>query len=72
MALVANVSEDDDASLEIGFNANNASDASKPQAWEKLSGCGEADRNLSVKYDSRWTRNGETPANPIQPVGEGS
>ena len=55
MALVANVSEDDDASLEIGFNANNASDASKPQAWEKLSGCGEADR-IYVKYDSRWTR----------------
>ncbi len=52
--LVANVSEDDDASLEIGFNANNASDASS-QAWEKLSGCGEADR-IYVKYDSRWTR----------------
>lgn len=55
MALIADTTEDNEDSLRIGLNANNASDASTPQAWRELTGCEETDQ-VYVEYDSHWAR----------------
>lgn len=55
MALIADTTEDNEDSLRVGLNANNASDASTPQAWRELTGCEETDQ-VYVEYGSRWAR----------------
>lgn len=55
MALIADTTEDNEDSLRVGLNANNASDASTPQAWRDLTGCEETDQ-VYVEYDHRWAR----------------
>lgn len=55
MALIADTTEDNEDSLRIGLNANNASDASTPQAWRELTGCEETDQ-VYVEYDYHWAR----------------
>lgn len=55
MALIADTTEDNEDSLRVGLNANNASDASTPQAWRELTGCEETDQ-VYVEYDHRWAR----------------
>lgn len=55
MALIAGTTEDNEDSLRVGLNADNASDASTPQAWEKLTGCGET-AQVYVEYGPRWAR----------------
>ena len=55
MALIADTTEDNEDSLRVGLNANNASDASTPQAWRELTGCEETDQ-VYVEYDYHWTR----------------
>lgn len=55
MALIADTTEDNEDSLRVGLNANNASDASTPQAWRELTGCEETDQ-VYVEYDYRWAR----------------
>lgn len=53
MALIADTTEDNEDSLRVGLNANNASDASTPQAWRELTGCEETDQ-VYVEYDYHW------------------
>lgn len=53
MALIADTTEDNEDSLRVGLNANNASDASAPQAWRELTGCEETDQ-VYVEYDYHW------------------
>ena len=55
MTLIADTTEDNEDSLRIGLNANNASDASTPQAWRELTGCEETDQ-VYVEYDYHWAR----------------
>lgn len=55
MALIADTTENNEDSLRVGLNANNASDASTPQAWRELTGCEETDQ-VYVEYDYHWTR----------------
>ena len=55
MALIADTTADNEDSLRVGLNANNASDASTPQAWRELTGCEETDQ-VYVEYDHRWAR----------------
>lgn len=50
MALIADTTEDNEDSLRVGLNANNASDASTPQAWRELTGCEETDQ-VYVEYN---------------------
>lgn len=50
MTLIADTTEDNEDSLRVGLNANNASDASTPQAWRELTGCEETDQ-VYVEYN---------------------